>query len=227
MSYLHRFNTSSLTPRTHSGSIYLSTYLYLYIYLSIYVCIYIYISIYYLSVYYLSIIYYLSIYLSIYGSTALCWALAASSVTWFFTQSIGLLRKGYQPVARPLPAHRTAQTQNKLTQTSMPQVWFEPTIPVFERAKTSSCPRPRGHCGYNRVWQAKWFTSVRLLTSILSFSGILTIIGFLNWPNTSSRTMVLGSTQPLPEMSTTNFLGGKGRPARKADNFTTICESIA
>jgi hypothetical protein len=44
---------------------------------------------------------------------------------------------GDQPVARPLPAHRTAQTQNKRTQTSIPQVGFEPTIPVFERAKTA------------------------------------------------------------------------------------------
>jgi hypothetical protein len=42
---------------------------------------------------------------------------------------------GDQPVAWPLPAHRTAQTQNKRIQTSMPQVEFEPTIPVFERAK--------------------------------------------------------------------------------------------
>jgi hypothetical protein len=32
--------------------------------------------------------------------------------------------------------HRTTQTQNKLTQTSMPPVGFEHTIPVFERAKT-------------------------------------------------------------------------------------------
>jgi hypothetical protein len=40
-----------------------------------------------------------------------------------------------QPVARPLPTHRTAQTQNKRTQTSMPQVGFEPTIPAFERVK--------------------------------------------------------------------------------------------
>jgi hypothetical protein len=41
---------------------------------------------------------------------------------------------GDQPVARPLPTHRTAQTQNKRTQTSMPWVEFEPTIPAFERA---------------------------------------------------------------------------------------------
>jgi hypothetical protein len=43
---------------------------------------------------------------------------------------------GDQPVARPLPTHRTTQTQNKRTQTSMPRVGFEPTIPVFERTKT-------------------------------------------------------------------------------------------
>jgi hypothetical protein len=43
---------------------------------------------------------------------------------------------GYQPVARPLPAHRTAQTQNKRTETSMPRVGLEPTIPAFQRAKT-------------------------------------------------------------------------------------------
>jgi hypothetical protein len=43
---------------------------------------------------------------------------------------------GDQPVARPLPTHRIAQTQNKRTQTSISWVGFEPTIPAFERAKT-------------------------------------------------------------------------------------------
>jgi hypothetical protein len=43
---------------------------------------------------------------------------------------------GDQSVARPLPAHRTAQTQKKRTQTPMPKMGFKPTIPVFERAKT-------------------------------------------------------------------------------------------
>jgi hypothetical protein len=49
---------------------------------------------------------------------------------------------------------------------------------------------------------------------------------FFNWPNPSSRTMALESTQPLTEMSTRNLPGGKGRPARRADKFTTICEPI-
>jgi hypothetical protein len=45
---------------------------------------------------------------------------------------------GDQPVARPLPIYKTTQTQNtrKRTQTSMPRMGFEPTIPAFERART-------------------------------------------------------------------------------------------
>jgi hypothetical protein len=38
--------------------------------------------------------------------------------------------------------------------------------------------------------------------------------------------MELGSTQPLTQISTTNFCGGKGRSARKANNLTAICEPI-
>jgi hypothetical protein len=38
--------------------------------------------------------------------------------------------------------------------------------------------------------------------------------------------MALGSTQSLTEMSTRNLRGGKGRPARGADNLTAICELI-
>jgi hypothetical protein len=52
------------------------------------------------------------------------------------------------------------------------------------------------------------------------------VIGFLNGPNPSSRTMVLGSTQPPTEMSTRSLPGGKGRPAHKADNLTVVCGPI-
>jgi hypothetical protein len=52
------------------------------------------------------------------------------------------------------------------------------------------------------------------------------VIGFFNWPNPCSRTMALGSTQLLTEMSTRNLPGGKGRPARKADHLTAIRESV-
>jgi hypothetical protein len=45
------------------------------------------------------------------------------------------------------------------------------------------------------------------------------IIGFFNWPNPSSLTVALGSTQPLTEMVPEIFLGVK-------DNLTTIFERI-
>jgi hypothetical protein len=48
------------------------------------------------------------------------------------------------------------------------------------------------------------------------------IIGISNCPKPSSRTMALGSTQPLTEMNTRNLPGGKGRPAGKADNHAVI-----
>jgi hypothetical protein len=38
--------------------------------------------------------------------------------------------------------------------------------------------------------------------------------------------LILGSTQPLTEMSTRNLPGGEGWPARDADNLTAICEPI-
>jgi hypothetical protein len=38
--------------------------------------------------------------------------------------------------------------------------------------------------------------------------------------------MVQGSTQPLIEMSRRNISTGKGRPARKAYNFTVTYEPI-
>jgi hypothetical protein len=52
-------------------------------------------------------------------------------------------------------------------------------------------------------------------------------VDFFNLPNPSSRTMTLGSTQPLTEMSNWNIPGGEGRLAGKADNLTAICEPIA
>jgi hypothetical protein len=76
------------------------------------------------------------------GSTALCWTLAGGGGGFHFLDLFYTVGRtpwtGDQPVKRPLPAHRTRQTQNKRTQTSMPQVGFEPTIPEFERAKIAS-----------------------------------------------------------------------------------------
>jgi hypothetical protein len=48
------------------------------------------------------------------------------------------------------------------------------------------------------------------------------VIGIFHWHNPSDRTMVLGSTQPLTEMSNRSISWGYKRPVRKADNLTTI-----
>jgi hypothetical protein len=80
---------------------------------------------------------YLSVYLSIHLSMALqpLWTLAVSQFLNIYT--VGrTLWMGNHSIARPQSAHRTTQIQNKRTQTSMPQVGFEPTIAVFERAET-------------------------------------------------------------------------------------------
>jgi hypothetical protein len=49
---------------------------------------------------------------------------------------------------------------------------------------------------------------------------------FFNWPNSSSHSMALGSTEPLTEMSTRNLPGGGGkkRPVGRADILVAICE---
>jgi hypothetical protein len=49
-------------------------------------------------------------------------------------------------------------------------------------------------------------------------------VDFFNLPNPSSCTMALGSTQPLTEISTRKFPGGKKQPVRRADNLAAIYE---
>jgi hypothetical protein len=49
-------------------------------------------------------------------------------------------------------------------------------------------------------------------------------VDFFNLPNPSNRTLALGSTQRLSEMSTWNLPGGKKWPARRADNLAAIYE---
>jgi hypothetical protein len=72
-----------------------------------------------------------------------------------------------------------------------------------------------------RSWLKHYATSQKVAGSIPD-----EVTGFFNWPNSSSRTMALGSTQPLTEMSTRNLPGGEGQPARGADSLTAICEQI-
>ena len=49
------------------------------------------------------------------------------------------------------------------------------------------------------------------------------VIGIFNWHNPSDRTMILGATQPLTEMSTRSISWGQKRPLCKADLTTILC----
>jgi hypothetical protein len=69
--------------------------------------------------------------------------LATFSVCKSYTYSVGLLGRGDQPVARPLPTHTTAQTQNKRKHTSRETLTHDPSVCASEN--TSSLT-PRGHC---------------------------------------------------------------------------------
>jgi hypothetical protein len=100
------------------------------IYLSIYLCIYLpnYPSIH-LSIYLM----YLFIYLWLYSPLLDLGCFLSFLVLYTVSRTPWT---GDQPVARRLLIHRTTQTKNKRIHTSIPSVGFEPTIPVFERAKT-------------------------------------------------------------------------------------------
>jgi hypothetical protein len=58
-----------------------------------------------------------------------------SSVSWSFKKSAGLLGRGISP-SQGFCLHTGPHTHRINAQTSMPQVEFDPPIPVFARAKT-------------------------------------------------------------------------------------------
>jgi hypothetical protein len=69
-----------------------------------------------------------------------------------------------------------------------------------------------------------WGTMLQAGRSRVRF--LMRSLDFFNWSNHSNRTVSLGSTLPLAEMSTGNLPGSKRPPARKPDNLTAICEPI-
>jgi hypothetical protein len=62
--------------------------------------------------------------------------------------------RGDQPVARPLPTHRTTQTQNKHTYRYPCLEWDSNPRSSVQASEESSCFRPRGCCD-------RYFTLVR------------------------------------------------------------------
>jgi hypothetical protein len=83
---------------------------------------------------------------TIYDSRLLCWTLAAFFQFLILHTFGGIPWTEDQPITRPLSTHKTTQTYDKRTQTSMRWVGIECTIAAFERAKTVHALRQRGHC---------------------------------------------------------------------------------
>jgi hypothetical protein len=81
---------------------------------------------------------------------------------------------------------------------------------------------------YRLTRVTRWRCWLRYCATSRNIAGSIPdeVIGFFDRPHISSRTMALGSTQPLTEMSTRNLPGDKGLPARRADNHTAICYPI-
>jgi hypothetical protein len=79
----------------------------------------------------------------LYGSTAL-WTLAPFSVFESYIQSVRLLGRGIRQ-SHDRYLHTGQNKQNKSTQTSMPLVGLEPTVPPLLWAKTVLASN-RVHC---------------------------------------------------------------------------------
>jgi hypothetical protein len=81
------------------------------------------------------------------------------------------------------------------------------------------------------LWRedSRWPCCLRHCVTSLKVAGLIPDgdAAILHWHNPSGRTMALGSTQPLTEMSTQNTSWGEGggrqrRPVCRADNLTTF-----
>ena len=74
---------------------------------------------------------------------------------------------------------------------------------------------------YSTNWGRRWRSWLRHCATKrkVAASNSNGVNGFFHWHNPSSRTMALGWTQPLTEMSTRNVSWGKGGPCRLSWNL--------
>jgi hypothetical protein len=81
------------------------------------------------------------------ASTAFCWALASPSVPQSLYTDYRTPWMSDQPVARPLPTHRTTQTQNKRTHRHPCLEWDSNPRSQRSSGRRQFMPhvRPRGH----------------------------------------------------------------------------------
>jgi hypothetical protein len=132
-----------------------------------------------------------------------------------------------QPPPPPLNSWQSVSIDVKATKIISPPKNYTSTSKLIQKIKILRAPsrmtiptitNVSTFIQYSYQKKGHYATSGKIAGSIPDIIGI-----YFDWSNPSSRTMALGTTQPV-EMCTRNLPGGKGQPARKADNLTAIYE---
>jgi hypothetical protein len=108
---------------------------------------------------------------------------------------------GDKPTTRPLPTHRTTQTETKCTQTSMPRAGFELTILMFGRVKpVYASDLAHNVIGTVAIKAFQKLSRVKVERKIPTFrrTGPSMTSILLMRPDRVSETTVIGSTLILP-----------------------------
>jgi hypothetical protein len=151
--------------------------------------------------------------LSIYGSTALCWTLAAFSVSWSSSQSVGLLGRGISP-SQGRYLH-TGQHKHRINADRyLCLKWDSNRRSNVRACEDSSCPRPRGHCDRqlsSTPWRnmGEWRYNSTIFTSELDW-GV--------WSALSYVSLAPGKEYPVP-------IGGWVGPRDGLDAMVCRCPS--
>jgi hypothetical protein len=131
-----------------------------------------------------------------YGSTALCWALAAFSVSWSYAQSVGPLGRGISPSqGRYLHTgqHEPRMNAHNIDIHALSGIR---THDLSVRAsEDSSCLRPRGHCD-RLLWTYlyKTVTGVHIPVITLqtkNFRSVICCYGYVGIPQETGARLAL------------------------------------
>jgi hypothetical protein len=108
-----------------------------------------------------------------YDSKALCWALASFSVSWSYTQSVGLLGRGISPLqGLYLYTEQHKQRINARNTDIHALSWIRTHDLSVRGSEYSSCLRPRGHCDRQLTYVIK----VKLLLCLIHEDGESTVL---------------------------------------------------
>jgi hypothetical protein len=89
---------------------------------------------------------------------------------------------GDQPVARPLPTHRSTQTQNKRHTDILASSGIRTHDPSVRASEDGSCLRPRGHCARQPNCSASSELVINTISGTYLVQEINSIIAVMCYP---------------------------------------------